>query len=109
MTPKPSKSGRFRKKLVAKLLQKWNFLCLVCGRPFTSYQAITIEHILPHSRSHGMYENLSLSHHVCNLWKRNGSLLLAARKIDEALKGLPDERSRTYWLNRDLRDKVNWR
>lgn len=75
----------FKDKL--KLLRKWGYLCIVCGRPFANVACVTVEHIQPLSGGgRNNKANTAPSHHSCNKTKGKLPLMTAAQIIDSLEK-----------------------
>lgn len=85
-----------------RLLARWDFLCVVCGRGFMNIACVTKEHVIPRSvhgsRHPKVEENIAPSHHQCNKMRGVGSIIETAKLIDEKSKKMrPKEFTR--WLN----------
>lgn len=89
----------FKRKM--KLLRRWDYVCVVCGRQFENVACITIEHVIPHSRvkNRSKPDNLAPSHWRCNNIKGNKSLLRAVKFIEEKASRLGHTKQFTNWLN----------
>jgi len=87
-----------------RLLARWDFLCVVCGRGFTNIACVTKEHVIPRSETQkfskhtNLVENIAPSHHQCNKQRGVGSIIETAKFIDHKSKTMrPREFLR--WLN----------
>lgn len=67
-----------------KLLRRWGYQCIVCGRPFAHVACVTVEHIIPRSivGNKNKHFNTAPSHWRCNQLKGNMPLLVAAKAVD---------------------------
>lgn len=89
----------FRRTL--KLLRRWNFQCIICGRPFDNAACVTIEHIIPRAGGGtGCQDNLAPSHFRCNQMKGELSLALAAHAV---------KRMENRWSAKRFHDWLNAR
>jgi hypothetical protein len=88
----------FREKF--KLVKKWGYLCVVCGRAFLNLACVTSEHIIPKSviKNKNRHSNMGPSHWRCNIIKENKSLIATARLIDAKERQMCPNEFET-WLN----------
>jgi len=75
-----------RRKL--SIAERYNYTCIVCGRPFDNVACITIEHIVPKSMGGKGGDNLAASHYNCNRLRGTMSLLDAAMTVEKKLRRL---------------------
>lgn len=85
-----------------RLLVRWDFLCVVCGRGFTNIACVTKEHVIPrsiHSSKHmKVEENIAPSHHQCNKMRGVGSIIETAKLMEQKSKTMR-HREFIRWLN----------
>lgn len=75
-----------RLRLILKLLERWDFQCVICGEPFENLGSITLEHLKPVILGgKSTQENLALSHYACNLVKGSGSLVKGMLRVKTKL------------------------
>ena len=89
-----------------RLLERWGFACIVCGREFADLACVTKEHVVPKSSPACMKlaENLAPSHHRCNKLRSTNSIIMTAKLIDEWEKKLG---SRFWsWLNKHVPNRI---
>ena len=90
-------------KLRYKLLHKWDYVCIVCGREFANVACITKEHIIPKSfeGGHGTWDNLAPSHYSCNQLRGVRSIIDVSKEIDKMCEIMPHK---TFygWLNKKI-------
>lgn len=90
-----------------RLLERWGFICVICGHEFTNLACVTKEHVIPKSAPAHLkpQENLAPSHHQCNKLRETGSILAAAAKVEEMrLKMTPQKF--LVWLNKPVPHRV---
>lgn len=87
-----------------RLLRRWGYLCVICGRPFTNLACVTVEHVTPRSinGNRRKADNLAPSHWRCNMLRRVGSIIQAANKIDQIEHQRADADSFLGWLNKPV-------
>jgi hypothetical protein len=94
-----------------RLLVRWDFLCVVCGRGFTNLACVTKEHVIPRSETARISkfmkieENIAPSHHSCNKLRGVGSLIETAKLVDQKCKTM---RYREFikWLNAPVPHRI---
>ena len=64
-----------------RLLRMWDWMCVLCGEEFKDLHSVTIEHLIPRSHARGLHDNQAPSHHNCNAFRQNMSLLDATYTI----------------------------
>lgn len=66
-----------------KLLWQWDFQCALCGHGFRDISSVTVEHLAPRSLggARRFHENQAPSHHNCNQFRGNDSLIVTMKKI----------------------------
>lgn len=96
------------------LLKQWDYLCVVCGRPFANLACVTVEHLTPRSLGGKgsvrqaidegkTHSNLGPSHYRCNNRRGSRSLIRAADSIEREFTHLArrvGETSALQWLNK---------
>lgn len=84
-----------------KLLRRWDYKCVICGRPFKNLASVTTEHIIPRSIAKNTHkaDNHAPAHYRCNHLKGNRSLLAAVKLINKKEESMGDEKKFTAWLN----------
>lgn len=93
-----------------RLLRRWGYQCVVCGRPFATMACVTVEHVLPRSivGNRNKAENHAPSHWRCNQLKGNMPLTVAAMAIDRMEKKLGPKQF-SSWLNAKVPNRdVPW-
>lgn len=92
-----------------RLLERWDFLCVVCGREFMNLACVTKEHVIPrsvHSSQHMKFnDNLAPSHYRCNKLRGSGSIIEVAKLIDEKSKTMFYHDFVT-WLNTPIPNRI---
>lgn len=103
----PMTHQSFKDKL--KLVRKWGYQCIVCGRPFDNIACVTVEHVNPLcGGGRNNKTNTAPAHHACNELKGRNSLLEAARFIDYKEQRL-GEKQFNSWLNKKVPNRtVPW-
>jgi 5-methylcytosine-specific restriction endonuclease McrA len=86
-----------------KLLRRWGYQCIVCGRPFANLACVTVEHIVPRcvNGNRNKHLNTAPSHWRCNQLKGNLPLMVAAKAVDQMEKKLGPKQFHG-WLNARL-------
>lgn len=82
---------------VQTLLKRQNMRCTLCKQPFTSFDRMEVDHIIPRSRGgKDTYNNLQLLHRHCHVKKTAGELSLKSylQEPDEAKVSRPDLKTR---------------
>ena len=93
-------------KLRLRLITNWDFMCVICGRPFANLACVTKEHIIPKSIAQkGMQNNLAPSHYRCNQLRKTFSILSTARKVD-AKESTMNSRQFAEWLNAPVPNRI---
>lgn len=95
------------------LLKHWDYLCVICGRPFASLACVTVEHLIPRDlggkgslrfcKQDNLHSNLGPSHHRCNNRRGTRSLVRAAASIEREFQHIvchSGEASALKWLNK---------
>lgn len=86
-----------------KLLRKWGYQCVVCGREFANVACVTVEHINPLSKDgRNNKTNTGPSHWRCNHLKGTRSLLVTAKRIDAAECKMKNHKQFIAWLNNQV-------
>lgn len=93
-----------------RVLDAWGYLCVVCGRRFANLACVTFEHVVPQSFSKKKKrlmgrENIAPSHHRCNKLRGSGSIMAAARAVDDREKRMHCD-SFVAWLNIAVPDRT---
>ena len=92
-----------------RLLVRWDFLCVVCGRGFKNIACVTKEHVIPRSihgsRHPKVEENIAPSHHQCNKLRGVGSIIETARLVDQKSKTMR-QREFVRWLNMPVPHRI---
>ncbi len=92
-------------KLRYKLLHKWDYVCIVCGREFANVACITKEHIIPKSLcengGRNAKGNLAPSHYSCNQLRGTRSILVVSKEIDKMASVMP-HKTFYAWLNKKI-------
>ena len=83
-----------------KLLRRWGYACVVCGREFANLACVTREHIIPRSKTAGcrLQNIIAPSHYRCNLFRGNSSIIHAAKLIDKLERSMKPDAFHA-WLN----------
>lgn len=90
---------------MVKILQQWDFLCVICGEPFISANSITREHLIPISEGGtNNQNNLAPSHHRCNSIRGTNSLIETDKLINKQRIELGNDF--IHWLNRSVPNRV---
>jgi len=93
-------------RLRRQLISNWDFMCIICGRPFANLACVTKEHIIPKSVApRGMTDNLAPSHYRCNELRKTSSILTTARKIDTKAS-MMSQHHFEEWLNAPVPNRV---
>lgn len=86
-----------------RLLKRWDYLCVVCGRPFANLACVTLEHLTPRSLGGKGTENFAPSHYRCNNRRGSRPLIRAAdsleREFNRILQRQGEQRA-LQWLNK---------
>ncbi len=84
-----------------RLLRRWDYACVVCGRPFANLACVTTEHIMPRHRLNNKKkaDNHAPSHWRCNMIKSEASLMATAKFIEEKASRLGNTKQFINWLN----------
>lgn len=89
-----------------RLLGRWDYLCIVCGREFANIACVTKEHIIPRcAKDNTVTDNLAPSHHQCNKLRGSGSILHAAKLIEDKAASMRRDRF-VRWLNAPVPNRV---
>lgn len=86
-----------------RLLDAWDYQCVICGHRFTNLACVTFEHVVPQSFSARKKklmgpENVAPSHYRCNRLRGTRSIMVAAKTIaDRATRMHPV--AFIAWLN----------
>ncbi len=99
----------FRNKL--KLVKKWGYQCIVCGRPFENLACVTVEHIMPKFLGgKNNNTNTAPAHWRCNQEKDVLSLINAFKKINliELRHKIKYKNSCVFlaWLNKKVPSRI---
>lgn len=83
-----------------RLLRRWGYQCIVCGRPFACLACVTVEHVIPRSivGNKNKHLNTAPSHWRCNQLKGNLPLLTAAKAVEDMAHRLGPKQFE-HWLN----------
>jgi len=92
-----------------RLLERWGYLCIVCGREFANLACVSKEHVIPKSKvklgyTHGD-NNKAPSHHRCNQLRRDRSFIVAAREVDHHERMMHPKQF-LAWLNRAIPNRI---
>lgn len=93
-----------------KLLRRWGYQRIVCGRPFASLACVTVEHVVPRSvaGNKNKAHNLAPSHWRCNQLRGCLPLIVAAKAVDQMETKL-GEKNFHAWLNAKVPNRdVPW-
>lgn len=90
-----------------RMLERWGYLCIVCGREFAHLACVTKEHIVPKSAQESLKsrENIGPSHFSCNQHRGANSIFVTARFVDaceQSMKPLDFHK----WLNREVPNRI---
>ena len=90
-----------------RLLVRWDYLCVICGREFANIACVTKEHIVPKSETKHPKgdENLAPSHHQCNTIRQTASIIETAKMID-AIERAMKPWAFHAWLNKPVPNRI---
>ena len=95
-----------------RLLENWDFLCVVCGHGFRDISSVTFEHIVPKSlggrkskKRRANNPDFAPSHFNCNQLRGNLSLLEAARLVKRR-RIVMGERDFLMWINKAVPHRI---
>lgn len=90
-----------------RLLERWGYVCVVCGREFSNLACVTKEHVVPKSAPDRfkLPENLAPAHYSCNQLRKTNTLIRAAREIDRIEKKMCPEKF-LAWLNKPVPNRT---
>jgi hypothetical protein len=94
-----------------RLLEKWDFQCLLCGHTFKDISSVTFEHITPKSlggkksKKRRDSDHFAPTHYNCNQFRQNFSLCRAMRLIDRQRKRMGEEQF-YKWINKSVPNRI---
>lgn len=83
-----------------KLLERWEYTCIVCGLGFRDISSVTVEHLVPRALggSRRSLDNQAPTHYRCNQLRKTLSLCKAARRVRRKRK-MMGARAFEDWVN----------
>jgi len=96
-----------------RLLERWGFVCFVCGEEFANLACVTKEHIIPRAHAGSVRwepdasidSNIAPSHYACNQVRGTDSIFSALRHI-KALKAGMRDKDFYRWLNQPVPHRI---